>query len=70
MLLLVTAFVIMLLIDLPRLIKKKKLKMIIVYCVIFTASFTLCMLLTLGVQIASPLFFADIFFRNVLHLSY
>ena len=67
---LILGFIIMLLIDLPRLIKKKQLRLFIVYGVLYAATFTLCLMLNLGIQIPSPLVVANDFFKQVLHISY
>lgn len=66
---LIIIFAIILLINLPPMVKKKDIKMMIIYGCFFTVAFTLSILLTLGVSITSPLVIADKLFKYI-HLSY
>jgi hypothetical protein len=69
MILTVLVFIVMLVINLPPLIKKRELKMLIIYGCIYTTALVLCILLTLEVKIPSPLVLADSLFKS-LNLSY
>ena len=68
--LLIAVFAIIVLIDLPRLIKKKMYRMLVVYGLVYTAAFTLCLLIILDIKVISPIVLANDFLKNVLHLSY
>ncbi|MDD4546304.1 MAG: hypothetical protein PHR24_03310 [Oscillospiraceae bacterium] len=70
MIILIIVFIIMLMIDLPSVIRNGKKKILIAYGLIFTFSFTICLLLALEINIKSPLMFVDEFYKNILHFSY
>lgn len=63
-------FAVMLLIDLPRLLKKRQPGVLIVYGCVYAAAFTLCILMAMGITVSSPLIMISDFFIQVLHISY
>ncbi len=67
---LIISFLAMLLIDLPRVIKAKQIRLFIVYGGIYATAFTICLLLTLGISVVSPLTLLSDLFKNVLKISY
>ncbi|HHV50778.1 MAG TPA: hypothetical protein GXX54_03640 [Clostridiales bacterium] len=67
--LIILAFIIMLAINLPSLIKSRDYKLIIIYGCFYTASFALSLLLAMNVKLPSILEMADSLFKT-LKLSY
>lgn len=55
MVLLILAFLIMLAIDIFPLLRAKNKRELVIYCVLFVVTFTLCAMHTSGVFIPSPL---------------
>ena len=69
-LILIIGFSAMLLIDLPRLIKAKQLRLFIVYGGIYVTAFTLWLLFLLRIPVVSPFALLSDFFKHVLNISY
>lgn len=69
-LLLIIAFIIVALFDVPRLMKKKYRRELMVYCVFLTVAFVLSLLQILDIRIPSPMRGITYLFINILHLNY
>ncbi|HBT65146.1 MAG TPA: hypothetical protein DEB10_10855 [Ruminococcaceae bacterium] len=67
---LLAVFIIIVLIDLPNLIRKKDIKMIIIYGCFYVTAIVLSLAIVFDLSVTSPMVLADSFIRNVLHLSY
>ena len=68
--LLVIIFIIIGIVDLPKLIKKKQWYDLSVFSIFFLFAFTTALLQTLGVPIPSPVKGAEFVIKDVLHLNY
>lgn len=67
---LIIAFALIAFMDLPKLIKEKRKKDIIVFSSFFIFAFTIAFLQTIGVDIPSPIKGIQYIIKDVLHLSY
>lgn len=64
------AFVIIAYADVPDLIGKKRWKELLIYSLFFLAALTTGVLLSLGVEIPSPIAGAQYLIKEILHLNY
>lgn len=69
-LLLLIAFVLIALLDLPKLIQKKLWKDTVIYLLFFTFAFTIAFLQVIGIHIPSPIKGIQYVISDILHLSY
>lgn len=56
--------------DVPKLIRLSKAKDIVVYAILFTVALILSLLLSLGVELPSPMLAVQAFMKEVLGLHY
>jgi len=68
--LLLIAFALIAIMDLPKLIKEKQRKEIVVYLSLFAFAFTISFLLVIGIQIPSPVTGIKYIVKDILHLNY
>jgi hypothetical protein len=69
-LMVILTFAVIAAINLPRMIKNKQWHDVIVYSAIFALVFALAMAMALGAKIPSPIKAAQVFYRDILHLSF
>jgi len=68
--LLLLAFICIAWLDVPKLMKAKQWKELVVFSLFFITAFTMSLLLVLGVKIPSPILAIQYFIEDVLHLHY
>lgn len=66
----IIAFIIIAIMDLPALIKSKQRPDLIIYSVFFVSTLILAMLLLFGIAIPSPIKGAQYFIKDIFHLGY
>lgn len=57
-------------VNLPQMVKSKRWRDLIIYCIIFLLAFTLGLLIAMGVKVPSPIKAIQAFYRDVLGLSF
>jgi len=68
--LLIAVFVCIALLDVPKLIKTKEWKYLVVFSPFFIIAFTMSILLVSGVNIPSPIMEIQYFIKDILNLHY
>ncbi|AFQ43430.1 hypothetical protein [Desulfosporosinus meridiei] len=70
LLLLISAFLGVVLYEVPNLIRNKYWRELVVFSVLFSLTFMLALLQTLGFQIPSPAIGVDYLVEDILHINY
>jgi len=68
--LLVSAFIGVILFEVPSLIRNKHWRELIVFSIFLSIAFVMALLATLGVKLPSPSKGIDYFVKDILHLNY
>jgi hypothetical protein len=66
----IIAFAIMIMIEVPGLIKKKYWRELVVFSVLITVTFAVSLLQMLNIEIPNPVRDTQYFVKNLLHLGY